>query len=82
MEEFTRRGEAIFEHDIRPKVQNEDENAFVLIDIETGDFKVDKEEMAASDRLLTRLPRAQVWMRKVGSLIARHFGGRSDSKKS
>jgi hypothetical protein len=75
-EEFAKRGEALFERDIRPAIQAADDGNFVAIDIETGTFEVDADEQAASDRLLARLPHAQVWLRRVGSRYARHFGGR------
>lgn len=34
---------------------------------------MDKDEIAASDRLLARHPVAQVWMRQVGSRYARRL---------
>jgi len=74
-DEFARRGEELFERDIRAKVAGEDSRKMVLIDIESGDFEVDFDEMAASDRLRARHPEAQVWMRRVGSRISRRFGG-------
>ena len=75
-EEFATRGEANFTRDIEPHVRAEDERNFVLIDIETGDYEVDADEIAASDRLLARHPDAQVWMRRVGSPFAHRLGGR------
>jgi hypothetical protein len=75
-EEFARRGEAIFDKEIRAAVKGRDPQEFVLIDIETGAFEVDADEDAASDRLLARVPDAQIWMRRVGSRAARRFGGR------
>lgn len=76
-EEFRQRGEDIFERRIRPNLQRQNSQHFVLIDIETGDFEIDADEDAASDRLLARLPDAQIWMRRIGSRSARKFGGRS-----
>jgi hypothetical protein len=73
-EEFARRGEAIFERDIRPRLKKARKSHFVLIDIETGDFEVDADELAASDRLLARCPNAQIWVRRVGSPFVCHFG--------
>ena len=75
-EEFAKRGDAIFEKDIRPHLKNEDDDDFVAIDIETGAYEIDANEMAACDRLRARVPDAQVWLRKVGSPFARRFGGR------
>jgi hypothetical protein len=76
-DEFARRGEAIFARDIRPHLAGRDENEFVAIDIETGAYEVDADELAACDRLLARVPGAQTWLRRVGSRSARHFGGRA-----
>ncbi len=75
-EEFAKRGDAIFEQDIRPRVQNERADDFVAIDIETGAYEIDPSEMAACERLEARVPNAQVWLRRVGSRFARSFGGR------
>lgn len=75
-EEFAQRGDAIYERDIRPVVEPGNEGRFVAIDIETGAYEVDADELAASDRLLARVPTAQVWLRRVGSRYARRFGGR------
>jgi hypothetical protein len=75
-EEFARRGEEIFEKEIRATLKGKNPMDFVLIDIETGAFEVDADEDAASDRLFARVPDAQIWMRRVGSRTARRFGGR------
>lgn len=74
-EEFEVRGEEIFAREIQSKVAGEDPRKMVLIDIESGDFEVDFDELAASDRLRARRPEAQVWMRRVGSRISRRIGG-------
>ena len=59
IEEFARRGDAIYERDVRPSMKKGNEHRFVAIDIETGAYEVDADELAASDRLLTRAPRPQ-----------------------
>jgi hypothetical protein len=73
-EEFARRGDAIYEHDLRPILEKGNEGKFVAIDIETGACEVDSDELAASDRLLARVPNAQIWLRRIGFRYARHFG--------
>jgi hypothetical protein len=70
-EEFARRGDEIYERDIRAHVAPAHNGQFVVIDIETGGYEVDVDELAASDRLRVRIPNAQVWMRRVGSRYAR-----------
>ena len=76
-EEVAQRGDEIYERRILPQLSPEDEGKLVLIDVETGDYEVDRDEIAASDRLLARHPDAQVWMRQVGSQYARRFGPRA-----
>lgn len=75
-EEFARRGDEIYERDIRPYLGADDEGKFVVIDIDTGAYEIDADEVAASDRLLAHHPHAQVWLRQVGSRYARRFGPR------
>jgi ABC-type branched-subunit amino acid transport system ATPase component len=72
-EEFARRGDEIYESEIVSRLGPDDDGKFVLIDIETGSYEVDRDEVVASDRLLSRLPDAQVWFRQVGSRYAHRF---------
>jgi len=78
-EEFARRGDEVYERNIRPQVDTEENKGkFVLIDIETGQWEMDADEMAASNRMDERLPNAQVWMVRVGSRYVYRIGaGRS-----
>jgi len=75
-EEFARRGDEIYERNVRPQIKKSDNGKFVVIDIETGDFEIDTDELAASDRLLARKADAQMWVTRVGSRYARRFGPR------
>lgn len=75
-EEIARRGDEIYEREILPHLRPEDEGKFALIDTGSGDYELDRDEVAASDRLLARHPEAQVWTRQAGSLYARRFGPR------
>ncbi len=75
--EFRRRGTEIYESAILPTLQKSDRGKFVAIDIETGAFEMDDDEMTACDRLLEKQSAAQTWMVRVGYRTTRHFGGRS-----
>ena len=44
-EEFARRGDALFEQEIRSQLKAQDEGKFAAIDIESGEFAVDADEM-------------------------------------
>lgn len=75
-EEFARRGDEIYARTIRPQIKQDDNGKFVIIDIESGDFEIDSDELAAGDRLLVRKPEAQMWVTRIGSRYARRFGPR------
>jgi hypothetical protein len=79
-DEIVQRGEAIFEQEIRAKLKKARKKDFLAIDIETGEYEIDADEMTACKRLRARIADAQVWMRRVGSRITRHFGGRGLGK--
>ncbi|MFN0112333.1 MAG: hypothetical protein ACKVZH_26020 [Blastocatellia bacterium] len=75
-EEFALRGDGIYENQIQPTLSQDDVGKYVLIDIETGNYEMDADEIAASDRLLARLADPQVWMVQVGSKSARRIGAK------
>ena len=55
----------------------QDHGKYVAIDIETRQWEMDADEMAAGDRLRSRIPDAQIWMTRVGFGYTRRFGGAS-----
>lgn len=75
-EEVARRGDEIYDKSISPFLRAEDAGRYAVIDISTGEYEIDGNEMAASDRLLARRPNAEVWLRQIGSRYARRFGKR------
>jgi hypothetical protein len=73
-EEFSQRGNALYESQIRSQVEADNYGKIVAIDIETGDFEVDEDTLVASDRLLERHPDAQTWFIRIGhSAVHRLF---------
>ena len=74
-EEFTRRGNEIYGHDIRPQVEADNPGKFVALDIETGAWEMDADALAACDRLIARLPDCQTWLVRVGSPYVHRLGG-------
>ena len=78
-EDISGKAEEIFKRDIEPNTRPDQLRDFVMIDVDSGDFEIDPDELAASHRLRERRPEARIWMRKVGSPYARRFGGRRPS---
>ena len=76
-EEFARRGDELYETQVRPQVEAGNHGKIVAIDLDTGAFEVDASEIAACDRLEAHHPEAQIWIIRIGSRHGRRFGGRS-----
>jgi hypothetical protein len=75
-EESARRGQEIYERQIRPQVEEGNRGKIVAIDIESGAFKVAGDTLAASDRLLARYPDVQIWFVRIGHRSLHRFGQR------
>ncbi len=71
---FAKRGDEIYDSQIRSQVEEGNHGKIVAIDLETGDFEVDASEIAACDRLEVSHPDAQIWMVRIGSRHVRRFG--------
>ena len=76
-EEFARRGDEIYESQVRTQVEEGNYGKIVAIDIETGAFEVADDVVTASEKLLARVPDAQTWFVRIGHSAVYHFGARS-----
>src|SRR5262249_56459102 len=79
--ESPRRGDAIYEKDILPKLSAKDVGKFLAIDIETGEYEIARNELRACDKLRKRIPDAQIWMVRVGYRSVHSFGGRNERQE-
>ncbi|MGI0492648.1 hypothetical protein ACN4EG_12760 [Alkalinema pantanalense CENA528] len=79
-EEFARRGNEIYESQVRSQVEAGNHGKIVAIDIETGAFEVADNTIAATDRLYERVPDAQPWVIRIGHRTVYRFGSRSLKK--
>ena len=77
-EEFAKRGDAIYENEVRPQLKADDVGRFAAIDIESGKYEIDADEMKAGNKLRKRIPDAQIWMVRVGYRYVHRFGGRDE----
>ena len=73
-EEFARRGDALVESKVRPKLTAADADKFVAIDIETGEYELGPSEMKAAERLRKRVADPQIWLVHVTSGYLHRFG--------
>ncbi len=73
-EELARRGQALYESEIRQKVEAGNKGNIVAIDIETGNFEVAENVLPATNRLFKRNADAQPWVIRIGHCAACYFG--------
>jgi hypothetical protein len=76
-DEYARRGNEIYESQVRQQVEEGNHGRIVAIDIETGAFAVADNVVTASEHLLAQYPDAQTWFIRIGHRAVYHFGARS-----
>jgi hypothetical protein len=81
-EEVARRGEEIYQRMLRPHVEQQHFGEFLVVDVLSGDYEIDRDDLAASDRLLARNPHAVLYGVRIGYPAAYHIGGRTLVKPS
>lgn len=74
-DEIGRRGEELYEREIRAKVEAGHRGRFLALDIATGDYEIAGDDMAATNRLLARHPKAIVYGMRIGDHAAYHLRG-------
>ena len=76
-EETARLGDEIYERDIRREVEADHRGEVVAIDVDSGNWAIGDNVIAARDRLRALRPEAiDVWLLRVGYRALHHFGGR------
>ena len=75
-EEIAQRGEEIYERDLRVQLDTqENQGKFLIIDIETGAYEIDREDLVATERLLARHANTMTYGLRIGYEAAYELGG-------
>ena len=74
-EEVAARGEAIYNEEIRSKVESQHEGEFLVLDIETGEYEIDQDDLNATKRVLAKRPDAVMYGLRIGYPAAYRLGG-------
>ena len=74
-EEASHRGDAIYDRDLRARLEPHHNGEIVAIDLDTGAWEVDTDQQTAAERLEARYPDAQIWVVRVGSRYLTRFAG-------
>jgi hypothetical protein len=75
-DEIVKRGQALYDEQIRLKVEAGNKGKFLVINVETGEFEMDADDVAAAKRARSRFPDAPLFSMRVGYLGAYRRGGR------
>lgn len=73
-QEVAARGEALYENQLRQAVEAEHKGKFLVLDIETGTYEIDTDDLIATKRLLARQPQAVIYGLRIGYPTAYRFG--------
>ena len=73
-DEFARRGNALYEKRVKSQVEDGNHGRIVAIDIETGEFALADDTLAASGLLFQRCPDAQPWLVRIGHKAVHRIG--------
>ncbi len=73
-EEVESRGEEIYERQIRQQVEGGNKGKFVVVDIETGEFEVDGDDLQATKRAMAKRPEAILYGLRIGFPTAYTMG--------
>ena len=75
-EEVTSQGQTIYEQQIRDEIEPRNKGKFLVIDIETGVYEIDDDDLVATKRLLANCPNAVIYGLRIGFPTVYRIGGR------
>ena len=67
--------ETLYREKIRPNLTEADIGKLVIIDINSGEYEIDEDDITADERLQARQPDAFGYIMRVGYSAAYFFGG-------
>jgi hypothetical protein len=74
-EEISQIGEEIYRRQIRDKVMPQHKGKFLIIDVESGDYEVDEDDLKAEEILRSRRPDRVFYGKRIGYKAAYTLAG-------
>jgi len=72
-----RRGQAYYDQHLRARLEPEHDGKFLVLEVETADYEMDDDEMAAIQRARAKHPQSLFYVLRVGHRAAHRIGGKS-----
>jgi len=76
-EQVGKRGQEIYERVLRSQVESQRRGEFLVVDILSGTYEIDMDDLTASDRLLARQPDAILYGLRIGYPTAYRLGSKT-----
>jgi hypothetical protein len=78
-EQIVELGEAIYAQKLHDQLEPRQNGKFLALDVETGDYEIDEDKLAAIDRARSKRRDAPLYILRVGYPTAVKLGGRFGS---
>ena len=75
LSDVAQRGQALYDAQIREKVETEHRNKFLVVDVNTGDYEIDSVAVAAMQKAKEKNPNGVFYLIRIGHRTAYHMGG-------
>lgn len=73
-DEIARRGQILYERQIRMQIDEREKGKFLVLDIETGAYEIDQDELAAVKRAKAKHQDAALYILRIGYPAAYRLG--------
>jgi len=81
-EELARRGQRYYEQFLRAELEPEHQGKYLFLDVETGDYELDEDQLAAMARARAKHPGAVFYILRVGYPAVGRIGARVPRRSS
>jgi hypothetical protein len=81
-DDIVARGQEIYDTQLRSGIEQGNTGKFLVIDIETGDYEIDDDEVAASMRAAAKRPGAARYGMRIGYATSGTIGGACERRPS
>lgn len=73
--EIAQRGQALYEQQIRERVEADHKGEFLVVEVDTGDFEMDAAAVNALERAHIKHPNGALYLIRIGHRSAYSLGG-------
>ena len=78
--EVATKGEEIYAQQLKEKLEPTHTGKFLVIDVDTGSYEIDADEVAALQRAMARNPHGARYLKRIGHPVAHRLGGRNQAR--